>query len=606
MGAARSRNSAEAITNISNFIDNSTKANTNAVSKIVQETNINGCTIQLGENFDVNSSATLAQKNNQILSAKQDTNVKNNVQQQMLQQSQSKVGSLGIGFASANNSSSQLVNSTNTILNAMNSACNQYSSVDQQFNCDDTFIQAKNLKIGFNSTVEFLSNQTLNNEQVANITNDISQITSQKASATVEGIGGFLFMLLLAIAAIVYALMKPLSSGSVKVLVGSIVLVGVISVIIIMFIKEQPPFFGYENECINNSQMGRGEKDGIVPECVNIEKKKIHLSQPVMKYNYAILPSDMSQSGGNLLQMAIAAKAGQTIISGMGVNSGYNALTHKNLELSLSGLEKGKEYRTYAERILKIPMVPNPLVILKTQTEKGYAIPVNYGGIKISPQSSETDKNICTPGTVQVGDNQSAGKADLKNCPRFLKPEAFDNIDIVETNLENIVANLNIKQWTDWMNMTGSYPAGQQGYVSNKDDERTVRSLFARFVLSDLIGNIDLHYYVHPKEIVKFRDKFNNIVVGKAETILETNDKDIYLYHPYSFPGSWSNGCSGPGYIHGYAGVVNDNSTKFEQNMKNIGLYIFLGFICLIFLFLGYQWYKIKKTENNSNKKISE
>lgn len=590
MGAAQSSNAAEAVANVSNFVNNSTTANSTAVSNVQKTINLSNCYIKLAGDFDAKESATLAQKNTQIISAKQDTNVANNIQQQMLQQAQSTVGSLGIGYADASNSASEMVNDTNQIVNAMTVGCNQYSSVNQSFTCSGSTIIAKNLNIEFDSSSDFLSSQTLNNDQVANVVNDISQSIQQKATATVEGISGMLIMILLMIAVIIYVGMKPLSSGGAKVIVGVSLCFVFVGVILLMYLRGTPPFFSSPSECINNSSIGMGGNDGNVPNCINHQDKKITLSSPPLKYIYGVTPTDTSQPGGNLVQMVIAATSGQSLNQGCGPNGGYRASTFYTLDQILNKNTKpGENYTAYAVQ-LGIPMIPNPLTI-PVGKDGYYAIPGEYAGA--NPEKG--DNCICTPGTIQVGDSNSP--TELKSCPQVAAPSAFVAIKN-PSDWGNIVANLNASAWSDYMNLTGSYPP-TSGFSG---DEATTRALFARFVLCDIIGNIDLHHYVSPNELVKFSNQSNQIIVGLAGNISKTNPDDVYMYHPYSYPGSWSNGVIGPGYIKGKVGVIDDNNYRFQNFMKKIGGYILLGILGLVFIFMFYTWYKNKKSGKDQNK----
>ena len=113
MGAAISSNTASAITNVLNYVQQSTNTNTNAVSSIQDNVNFNNCYIDLTGDFSIETAATVSQTANQIVSAAQNTTLQNDIVQKMLQEATSKVGSLGIGYAEATNATSQLCNITN-------------------------------------------------------------------------------------------------------------------------------------------------------------------------------------------------------------------------------------------------------------------------------------------------------------------------------------------------------------------------------------------------------------------------------------------------------------------------------------------------------------
>lgn len=573
MGAAQTRNSSEVIANISNFVDSSTTVNSNAVNNVRNSIALYECSLKAKQDVNIETVSKSVQKNNQIVKAKQDANLNNNIQQKILQESLSKVGSLGIGFASASNSTTVIANASNEIINAMNVSSNQYSTVNNSFNCNNSTILAKNINIAFESYGSFLSEQTLKNDQVAAITNEISQSVQQKATAEVEGISGMLILLLIVIAVLIYVVMKPLSSGGGKIIVGVLMCFLITIVLIGMYIRGTPPFFEYPDECINNSSLGRGSSS-----CTDYSQRKIKLSGSPIKYLYGITPFDRSQPGANLVQMSIAAKSGQ--LKSSGINGGYRGDTFLNLQTALAN------YAQYAQD-LNIPMIPNPLVVPQKTADNVinyYLIPGEYSG-----NSSEVKNNsICTPGTIQV--EIDSKEKTLSKCPQFAAPEAFTTT----TNLgngSNIVANLNNSKWQEYINMTGEFfPSPNfQG-----DDEALVRSLFARFVLCDIIGNIDLHYYISENEYIKFLDNNNNTVVKLARNAISENSKDVYMYHPYSLSGSPSDGIVSTGYIDGYVGYVNNNKYRYQVFMTKIGVYICIGIIAFILLFMFYLWIKNK------------
>jgi hypothetical protein len=573
MGSAQTKNSSEVIANISNFVDNSTTVNSNAVNDVKNRVEVTTCHLK-ADDINIETISKSVQKNNQIVKAKQDANLNNNIQQKMLQESLSKVGSLGIGFANASNSTTVIANSSNEIINAMNVASNQYSTVHNNFNCNNSTILAKNINISYESYGSFLSEQTLKNDQVAAITNEISQSVDQKATAEVEGISGMIILLLIALAVLVYVAMKPLSSGGGKIIVGVLMCFLIMIVLVGMYIRGTPPFFADLDECIHNSSLGTGGSN-----CTDYTQRKIKLSSAPIKYLYGITPFDRSQPGANLVQMSIAAKSGQ--VTSSGVNGGYRADTWSNLETSLAN------YTQYAQN-LNIPMIPNPLVVPQKTADNAtnyYLIPGEYAG-----NAAELKSNgLCTPGTVQVGIDSSEKK--LSNCPQFAAPEAFTTTSDFGTG-KDIVANLNNADWQDYINMTGRFPPSPnfQGY-----DEALTRALFARFVLCDMIGNIDLHYYISEDEYIRFLDNNNNKVIKLARNAITENPEDVYMYHPYILPGSPSDGIISSGYIDGYVGYVDNNKYRYQVFMRNTGVYICIGIIVFILLFMFYLWKTNKK-----------
>jgi hypothetical protein len=615
MGAAQSNNVATAISNVSNFVSSSTVANNAQASDIKSKVFLGNCTVKLSGDVNFIANSKLMQQNNQIVMARQNSAVTNNLSQQMLQTATSTVGSMGIGYADASNSASETVNNTNQVINAMTVGCSQYSTINNNFVCNGSTILAKNLDISFDSSADFISSQTLNNNQVTQISNDITQSITQKATATVEGISGLLFMIILALGVVIYFAMKPLSSGSFKSIVGVGMCLVFAIIIMLMYLKQTPPFFSSPQECINNSSMGTGGDP-----CINLQSKKITLAHPPLRYIYALTPSNTSQPCSNLVQMAVAAKSNQSIAGGAGPNGGYTGKTYGTLVDTLANTSNGSNYTNWAST-LNIPMIPNPLVVPSMQINDAngnpvtayYGIPVEY--IPTASTGSGYDA-ICTPGTVQVdnsgktgfydpgdGDKNNASCSAFSNSQSWSPPKTWGDKEttLMTTDINSSVANLNIQDWDDYINMNGKYPP-TTSYVGN--DEANTRALFARFVLCDLIGNIDLHYYVNKKELVKFLGQDGEFQLGLAFNDDGTPQypNDTYLYHPYSMASNWSNGLVGSGYIVGDVGVVNNNNYKFQNFMQKIGGYAMLGSVLLIFVYMFYTYYTGTKKNNDSKK----
>jgi hypothetical protein len=567
MGAAESNNVSEAVTNVSNFVNNSTTANSSAISQITNDTKFEDCKVNLSGNLDVNTMSKVTQRNNQIIDAKQDSNVLNNIQQQSLQQASSKVGSLGIGYASASNAANQTVNATNSIINGMLVSCNQLATVNNQFTCSNSLIKAKNLKIDYNNDLQFLSEQTLNNTQVASIVNDIKQTIDQRASATVEGFSGMLLLVLLMIGFIIYLASKPLSSGGFKFAIAMVLIFVIFVFALRMYISAQPPFFSPYDKCISGSSIGRGaDSTGNVPECVEMDNRTLKLAHPPLRYIYGVSPFNSSQPGGNLLQMVIAKASNQTFESGAGDNGGYRADVYDVLN------ERIKYYKQFADK-LNIPNIPNPLDV-KSIDNQFYLIPNEY---KVT--GNNQNSSICTPNTVGVnmGDSSLKIPEPFKLCPNF---SGFNNFEKGTLRVEgstsgyarrDFVANLNVEEWRTYLNPDNT-----------SDEEINKRSLFARFVLCDMLApSIDLNIYISDNELVKYNTERNEIITSTAaEAKAKGDDKYIYQYRPFSYPGTWSDGIIGPGILSGNIGYVQDTNYKIQSFLRK-WILIILG-ICIL------------------------
>jgi hypothetical protein len=573
MGAAESSNSAKAVTNVSNFVSNSTSANVAQVSAIKNSVDLNNCQITLSGDFDVNTASKVQQSSTQIVTAAQNANLQNNVAQQVQQTASSSVGCLGIGYASANNSVNTTVNSSNSIINSMSSSATENSAISNNFECDRSTIIANNLNIGFSSSVDFLSTQNLSNPQTAKVINKITQSITQTATATVEGMGSLILAYLMLAAVVIYSLGKPLESGAATVAVNIGLGVGILGIGAFQFINQTPPFFAPPMNCINNSSIGMGTTSNM-PECINKVETTLSLGAPPLKYTYPIMPGGLPTGLGNLLQMSIAKNSGQTV-SSAGTNGGYTVSTLNILNKRINS------YSQYSKD-LNIPNIPNPLYNVTAPRggfEIGsgayYAIPLEYqAGVS---SASNPKLAICTPQIIQVGDNNSPSV--LTKCPESANPGLFSGTSDPASG----IANLNIADWNDYLNMTFvnsyNYTRGKGGYSAKAEDEKEVRSLFARFVLCDLIGHIDLHHYVNPKEYIKYIDSNNNEIIQLAGT--STDPDQIYKYNPNGINTNYSNGFNGSGTITGHVGVINNNQYKFQKFMSNYGIFIIIG-ICIL------------------------
>lgn len=549
MGTAQSSNVSEAVTNLTNFVSNSTSANTSQVTNIENDTTVKNCDIRLQGNFNVRDRAKLVQTNTQIVNAQQDANVRNNIQQQALQQAQSKLGFMGIGYADAHNASSELVNSANTITNDMTASANQYAVVNNNFECYNSTIIADNIDIGFYSDSDFLSSQTINNTQTAKVVNDISQKVDQSAKATVEGLGALLIGILAIIAVVIYGIGKPLSSGSAKVAVTAICGILVTGSITYMFLKNTPPFFAKPQNCINGSGVGMGTGADAY-DCVDHKLQSIQIQSPPPRYIYPVIPGDTGLSGpgpgGNLLQMAIAQAAGVSK-SGAVSNGGYSVDTALNLDGRI------KSYEKLASK-LGIPNIPNPLMVPSSGQDKKpfYSIPEEF----IPGSGSSGNLSLCTPGTAQVGTDGDS--TDFSSCAKTApselggwryNPSAWKDSNLYTDNPAQAIANLNIDAWRD--------------YVSDPK-----RKSFARFVLCDMIGGMDLHIYMTPDELVKYIGDDNKVIVGLAS---EMDPANVYKYHPVGSGGTLS----------GQIGYINTRQYKYSGFMKRVGVWLIVGIIAV-------------------------
>lgn len=581
MGAAQSSNVASAVSNVASFISNSTVANVAQAQEIQNSTDFTNCDVKLSGDLNITDVTNVIQQSTQIAYAKNDASVANNIQQQMLQEATSQVGFLGIGYADANNSCNEMVNASSNISNAMTTSASQFEQVSSEFICDNSTIIANNLNIGFTNTGSMIANQTLNNDQVANITNNISQTVTQKATATVQGISSFLILIVIIIAIIVWGVTRTLSSAGVRVAVTIILFVAVAGVLSFMYIKSTPPFFAQPSKCLKNCPIGLGGSN-----CVDYTPQEYNLTNAPLKYSIALYPSAQTTTGGNLLQMVIANASGQNT-STTSNNGGYNMQTKLALDSLLSN------YVSLATRLgisAQSPL-PNPLYNAweligngKGGSEQYLQIPSQYLPIT---QQSQGDSTVasCTPNVLQA----QIGAVPVSGCANVMDP---NNMALLPSgaNMSLALANLN-----DINVETFISSAPNQG-----NDTQLTRSLFTRFVFCNILGIQPLNIYVNQNEPVTYLAS-----TGPTFGLPIDAPSECYQFTPSGIPDPiWSKAISFGGYLTGEVGNVNDNEYKFNNFMGSSGKYILIALIIIAVICIFWTWFSNRKANatTNSNK----
>ena len=456
MGGVNTKNVSEAVSNVMNYVQQSTTADADAVSSIENIINISNCYIELKEDFDVQTSATVIQTANQVLVSTQNATVQNDIQQKMVQEATSKLGSLGIGYASATNETSMLCNVTNQIVNDMRASIQQFSTIGNNFTCYNSTIKAKNLNISFSSSSDFLSDQTLNNTQVTDITNQITQESSQKASATVQGLAGFLLALAVLIAACGYALAKPIASSA-KVVIIPLVIAVIVIVVVWLYLVKAPPFFS-EKIYVSVNNPAWGSQNCTVVDLAEIQEKVVTLTAPPLKYNFPLTDYYSPKDRGNLLNMYISKiKQGDTINSL--VNGGYNFNTFSNI----SEVDNGQYYwnvdkYNYYDEIFKDLVedtskyrLPCPLLPIHVKSDSSYLL------AKI-PKSFQN----CSPQLVQFYSDTINSNTGEVTTPKGSSDEDCNSEDMFGTintcnqqtgNCVNKCCNASSFKFSDWVSV---------------------------------------------------------------------------------------------------------------------------------------------------------
>ena len=561
MGGSQSSNVANAIASVSSKISQNTTANASQSENIRQQIILNNCTIK-SKNLNIDESSKTIQSNTQISKALQNSSVSNDIQQALLQSATSSVGAMGIGFSDATNSASMFVNSASDIINSLSEICNQYSSTDSSFLCDNSTIISDNVNISMGTEKQFLSSQTLDNSQVAQISNKISQKADQKATATVEGLTGLIIAFAILIIAFGYSLTKPLDTAASKIIIVVIVLFILMTIFAFMYIKETPPFFNENNECLPF------ELKTCNSDCIDQTQKTISTNGIPLRYIYGLTKGDPdpSKSGANLMQMVISFCAGNKPINGC-----YN---YNNFLLIESKIRK---YDNYA-KLLNIPPLPN-LLVVPNSGNLGLKIPDEYLG---GTNNGNPRMSLCTPSSIIIHDPTAT--SDFSSCP------SIGNITETTSLGNYAMASLNYNEKntddTNWF-----------GYLSN--DPNQTKAKFARYVLCDLLQIIPLSVYIEEDELVNIY-KDDKHQTGKAGD----NKNDCYkleLSIPYDFRSAITSNITSK--ISGKIGVCNDTTYKFHNFMTKIGIWIL---ITLLVAFIGYMIYTTyikKESDNNDVKK---
>ena len=339
MGASVSSNTAKAIAKVANSVSNSTNVTSNQVNSVQQRINFDDCYIDMSGDIDIKTASTMIAKSKQMVTALQQSHIQNDIAQKMLQSATSTVGALPMGgFAEANNFSSSFCQATSDVVNQLSTVANQYNYVDQDFSCQNSTFIGKNFLLTQNSGADFFSSQVVNNSQISDIANNISQSIEQKATATVQGMGAFLLIFAILIAAAGYAISKPLSSGGFKIVIASVVVIGIGTLIAFAFLFNWPPFFQKPDVCILANLPGgigngcsgsgvEGKADGST--CINTSQQTLSILPP-LQYLYPLFDQG-DNSGktvppgvvGNMMGMFVSRVASQS--GGAAMNGGFNA-----------------------------------------------------------------------------------------------------------------------------------------------------------------------------------------------------------------------------------------------------------------------------------------
>jgi hypothetical protein len=582
MGAAVTKNTSNAVSKVANYVNNSTTTNTAQVNNISQNIITKNCTFLARDDIRIQAASSLMAKNDQIVESKSNTNLNNDIQQKMLQEASSTVGSMGLGYAESSNTANMTVESTSDVVNAVNTAAKQFNSTNQNFICNGSVFKGKNIDINFSNTSNFLSKQTVGASNMTSIINKISQTAKQKATAKVEGMAGFLIALAVLVAAFGYTIAKPLTTGPFKIIIVVIIVIVLGAVGVFMYLKKTPPLFDEDQDCVPNSALNNCD------DCVNLSNRSINLKGPPLKYSYGILPKDNTNTGGNLLQMAVSASSGSNIDTGIADNGGYKIDVLEKLEEQLNSIYD-KISKDIGPNIPAKP--PHILINPGSNPNRYYYIPVQYR--RTAGNKGENGK--CTPSIAQASSDSSA-TSDLSNCPEYLNISSLKYVDNPTSDQKKfLIASLNDDEWGNYLKTDGNTT-----YDSSKN-----RKLLARLILSQITSrNIDLNIYLDDDEIVLYNDDKNNAKYSFASN--KDAKKYCYKYTPKIVISNISDSIPKEtlGTLEGMIGVCNNNNRKIHVFFKKIGIWISLGLIIILFLYIGFS--KVLSGKNTETKEESK
>ena len=216
MGLSFSTNLSEILTDVSSNISSTTEVNQTADQSCDAFQSLSGCTIVGTGDLNITSGCTMMNEVSQIGSVSNQVNLATDVATSLMQSATSETGFLGVGLASAYNSSvtSSAISTTVTTSSITNMEEINSASSDQEIT-DCTFVMDGDINISNLSSLSLTGSQVGTSTSYDDIATSVDTTVEQSASATVEGFN-MLFLLIILVAAIALVILKfiPKSSGS--------------------------------------------------------------------------------------------------------------------------------------------------------------------------------------------------------------------------------------------------------------------------------------------------------------------------------------------------------------------------------------------------------
>jgi len=598
MGAANSNNSTDLITNVTSSISMDTS--NNAAQAIInnQQINLDDCTIKAAGNVNIQQMANTLQQSRQINKSIQNATVANDIAQKVAQEATSKVGALGIGIADANNSVYAAVNASSDIKQALNNATNQYSNIGNTFNCTrSTIISGKDIGITQKSTASTLANQVLDGQQEAEINNKISQSVTQKASATVEGLGGLLIAIAMIIAALGYSIAKPLTSGSFKIIIIVVLLVLLVIMTAFLYIRKAPPFFADSPRC-----QGQGVIDaslGCDDACVKVSEGVVNLKGPPTKYTFATTGKGSESVGEdvNLARQVINIRKTEGTNNG-----GYTEENRKKIESQIATLTKklnGMGIKTKWQSNGGTLIVPNPLGQYKDvkNTVVQFAIPAPY---LMGKDPNNAIRGMCTPGAITTVNPPDEGTSCGSKTTPWASVADCPDKGVVSCSTLPIAAPSPSPSPTPDTEIVAVYNDADFSAFSTAAEDTPGDWDVLRFCYVHLINNAGVSPFIANNYGIKDTD-----LVENGDTIAQLKDAAGWGYKFTPSDGSYPKeaGITNGGKLEGQFGFCNTQQYKINSFMQGAGKWIVIALLVGIFGFLGYSAFRSSKPKEEPKEK---
>jgi hypothetical protein len=528
MGASQTKNVASAVSNVVTNVKQTTSVDAEQASSIKNIFTTNNCVTH--GNLDIKNASDNVQSSKQITAARQSSSVRSQVAQQAIQKAISKVGSLGVGYAGASNSASLFASESTNIANSIFATANQYASTDNITRCVDSTVYG-NFDVANLTSNKFLSEQTVNNDQAAQVVNSVTQKLDQTAKATVEGLAGFLIGLALVIAAVGFALAAPigsvLSSRGARIVIVTIVAGALVTILAFLYTAGAPPFFDENELCQPNNRTFDGKCKAL---CVDVKPRSVVLDRPPLRYEHPVL--DGTPQKPSLLEMVVAAYASS------GNNGGYNGEVYDRF--GASTWQYPQKWQGYVSSPL-----PNPLAL---PNNKYYQLP--------------TDASKCSPAVatvVRIGDSSiEIQYGTPRQCGTPMTAPVSDTTD----NHAAAIAMLNTTAWREYLHANGD------ASESEKRESHARLVLLAHMQLGESTNLSDV--YMRGYEQVAYYDTDGVLAYSRADA---ARDK---VYH---FDVAKST-------LTGPFGICDNRAYHLHQITHGWGAAVLVGLIVLALLFV--------------------